>query len=92
MMTASAFPSVSSVGDPLGEPKSAQSQGMTLRDWFAGQMAAAILGSDPSNSSPRDGNGQLCKIDQSKVKNLAHSAYQIADALMLARAAEQDKR
>jgi hypothetical protein len=62
---------------------------MTLKDWFAGQIIAAMLGSDSSNSSQRDKNGQLCKMDQAKLANWATSSYQAAEALMQARAADQ---
>jgi len=41
--------------------KNTQNPGMTLKDWFAGPIIAAMLGSDPANSSQRDKNGQLCK-------------------------------
>jgi hypothetical protein len=58
---------------------------MTLNDWFAGQIMAAMLGSDPSNSSHRDSNGQLCGMDQTKLVNMAKTAYQVANALMQVR-------
>ena len=57
-----------------------------------GQIVAAMLGCDPSNSSQRDSNGQLCKMDQSWVANLAKSAYQIAGAMMEVRAAEKNQQ
>lgn len=82
-MTAYAFPFVN------GAEPSANghlSQGMTLKDWFAGQIIAAMLGSDASNSSQRDKNGQLCKMDQAKLANIARSAYQAAEALLQVRA------
>jgi hypothetical protein len=88
-MIAYACPSVSIAERPESGTKTTQSQGMTLKDWFAGQIIAAMLGCDPSNSSQRDSNGQLCKMDQSKVANLTKSAYQIAEAMMQVRAAEQ---
>ena len=86
-MTAYAFPFVYSAEHPESGTTNSQSQGMTLKDWFAGQIIAAILGSDPSNSTQRDGNGQLCKMDQSKLANMAKSAYQVAEAMMQVRAA-----
>ncbi|HWA99766.1 MAG TPA: hypothetical protein VG713_14785 [Pirellulales bacterium] len=60
---------------------------MTLKDWFAGQIIAAMLGSDGSSSSQRDENGQLCSFDKSRLANLAKNAYQVAEAMMQARAA-----
>jgi hypothetical protein len=62
---------------------------MTLKDWFAGQIVAAMLGSDPAYSSQRDANGQLCTMDPSKLTNIAKSAYMAAEALMQVRAAEK---
>jgi hypothetical protein len=70
--------------------KHAQNQGMTLKDWFAGQIIAALLGSDSSNSSQRDKNGQLCQMDPSKLSNMAKTAYQAAEALLQVRAANQN--
>jgi hypothetical protein len=88
-MIAYAFPFVQGAERSEGGAKPAHSQGMTLKDWFAGQIIAALLGSDPANSSQRDKNGQLCPMDPSKLANMAKSAYQAAEALMQARAAEQ---
>jgi hypothetical protein len=85
-MTAYVFPFICSAERPESGTKSAQSQGMTLKDWFAGQIIAAMLGSDPSNSTQRDSNGQLCKMDHSKLANMAKSAYQVVEAMMQARA------
>jgi hypothetical protein len=36
---------------PEDGTKNSQPQGMTLKDWFAGQIIAAMVGSDPSNSN-----------------------------------------
>ena len=87
-MTVYAFPFVCSAERPESGTKNMQYQGMTLEDWFAGQVIAAMLGSDPSNSSQRDCNGQLCKMDQSKLANMAKGAYQVAAAMMQVRAAK----
>lgn len=86
-MTSHALPPVSSAECPVNGTKNSQPQGMTLKDWFAGQIVAAMIGSDPSNSSQRDNNGQLCKMDHSKLVNMARSAYQVAEAMMQVRAA-----
>ena len=88
-MVSYAFPFVQGLESSEGGTNGTQSQGMTLKDWFAGQIIAAMLGSDPSNSSLRDKNGQLCQMEHSKLANMAKSAYQAAEALMQARAAEQ---
>ena len=89
-MIAYAFPHVQSAELSVSGTKNINSHGMTLKDWFAGQIISAMLGSDSSNSSQRDKNGQLCKMDQAKLANLAKSAYQAAEALMQARAADHD--
>jgi hypothetical protein len=86
-MTALAMPPVCSAERPENGQKNSQLPAMTLKDWFAGQIVAAMMGSDPSNSNQRDSNGQLCKMDQSKLTNMARSAYQVAEAMMQARAA-----
>lgn len=48
--------------------------GMSLRDWFAGQVAAGRAGSTVSRPTP---------------KNLAEFAYQCADAMLAARSLPQ---
>ena len=91
-MVAYAFPFDNRAQHSEGGPKATHSQGMTLKDWFAGQLLAAMLGSDPSNSSQRDRNGQLCEMDPSKLANIAKSAYQAAEALMQVRATDPSVR
>jgi hypothetical protein len=86
-MTALTLPPVNGSERAENGAKNSQLPGMTLKDWFAGQIVAAMMGSDPSNSNQRDSNGQLCKMDQSKLVNMARSAYQVAEAMMQARAA-----
>jgi hypothetical protein len=90
-MTVYAFPFVYDAERLESGTKNTQNQGMTLKDWFAGRTIAAMLGSDPSSSSQRDSNGQLCSIDQYKLANMAKSAYQVAEAMMQARSAESNK-
>jgi hypothetical protein len=58
---------------------------LTLRDWFAGQVFAAMIGSDSALSAQRDDNGRPCGINPSRLSNMAKTAYQTADALMQAR-------
>ena len=89
-MTAYAFPCVNTA-EPSGGTTSIHSQGMTLKYWFAGQIIAAMLGSDASNASQRDKNGQLCEMDTAKLSNLAKSAYQAAEALLQVRADHEQK-
>ena len=91
-MIAYAFPSAHGVERSESGTKNAPSQGMTLKDWFAGQIIAAMVGSDAANASLRDKNGQLCQIDESKLANMAKNAYQAAEALIQARAADNEQR
>jgi len=60
--------------------------GMTLQDWFAGQIIAAMIGSDPAYSSTRDKDGRLCGIEPARLANMSKNAYQTAEAMMKARA------
>ena len=66
---------------PVGDTKSGLwngvQDGMTLRDWFAGQSLAGLL----SNPGSRD--GQFIKT----AKDFAKYSYQAADAMI----AERDK-
>jgi hypothetical protein len=59
---------------------------MTLQDWFAGQVIAAMIGSDPAYSSTRDNDGRLCGIEPARLQNMATNAYQAAEAMMKVRA------
>lgn len=59
--------------------------GMTMQDWLAGQIIAAMLGSDPANCNQRDVNGRLCGIEPQRMANMAKIAYQAAEAMMHAR-------
>jgi hypothetical protein len=60
---------------------------MTLQDWFAGQVMAAMIGSDPAYASTRDNDGRLCGIEPARLVNMSKNAYQAAAAMMQARAA-----
>jgi len=91
-MVVYAFPFAHGAEHKEGGTKNSYSQGMTLNDWFAGQIIAAMLGSDPSNSTQRDKNGQLCPMDESKLANMAKTAYQAANVMMQVRAADQNKQ
>jgi uncharacterized protein (DUF2147 family) len=89
-MSVYAFPCAHGAERLAGATKKAESPGMTLNDWFAGQVIAALLGSDPSNSTQRDKNGQLCPMDEFKLANMAKTAYQAANAMMQIRAADKN--
>lgn len=51
--------------------------GMSLRDWFAGQIAAALITASPHNSS--------ASAMANLLYNLGDTAYQYADKLIEAR-------
>lgn len=53
----------------LAEQTSASAEGMTLRDWFAGQVISGICASGPGNAWTND--------------KLAGEAYRLADAMLL---------
>jgi hypothetical protein len=89
-MTTFAFPSVYEDNHSIAIDGD-NSQGMTLKDWFAGQIIAAMLSSDASSAIQRDQNGQLCEFDKTRLANLARNAYQAAGALMKTRAASKDE-
>lgn len=80
---------VSPVGDVFHEP------GMSLRDWFAGQVLAGIMAQ--SHAGPKDwtemghGWGEDCCNDLNKhskvvALTLAGFAYQMADTMLAERA------
>lgn len=64
-----AFPA-SAIVDVFGDVKDDPSQGMTLRDWFAGQALAGFCSADEMASDPH---------------LLAADAYLLADAMLEAR-------
>jgi hypothetical protein len=64
--------------------------GMTMQDWLAGQIIAAMLGSDPANCNQRDVNGRLCGIEPMRMANMAKIAYQAAEAMMQARSQQSN--
>ena len=87
-MAATAFPSVAHPPERAATgTNSLAMPGMTLQDWFAGQVIAALLGSDSSYSSQRDQNGQLCSMEPNRLANMAKTAYQAAESMMHVRAA-----
>lgn len=86
-MTIFAYPSVQDAGRLDHKVGATQNPGMTLKDWFAGQVIAAMIASDSSFSGMRDKNGQHCELDKAKLNNMAKNSYQAAEAMMQARAA-----
>ncbi len=59
---------------------SAPRDGMTLRDWFAGQAIGGMLASQYVSE-----HAGLYKTDAGMVEGLALRSYQIADAMLAAR-------
>jgi hypothetical protein len=69
-----AFPPMAPL-ESWGDPK----QGMSLRDWFAGQALAGLL-ADP-NEGPQDD-----ETLEDAISRIAEGAYSYADAMLEARA------
>jgi len=70
-----AFPMAASTGDPRDGVY--RQNGMTLRDWFAGQALAGLLGNAEFHVEPEDGD-EVPKL-------IATNVYQMADAMLKAR-------
>lgn len=78
-----AFPVELAVGLEPGEESQtgldhAQFPGMTLRDWFAGQVLSGMFASQWFTDHAAGDAGSLAA-------NLAHNAYNFADAMLAAR-------
>ena len=56
-------------------------EGMTLRDWFAGQALGAIV------TATSNGQHQPARDERNLIEGMAHDAYELADALMAEREA-----
>lgn len=91
-MTNYAFPTVNEESRSKHSFDSENHYGMTLKDWFAGQIMAAMLSSDASSATQRDQNGQLCGFDKTRLAHLAKNAYQVAEAMLQARTTEKAAR
>lgn len=90
-MTVYAYPSLPEAARLDHKAGATQNPGMSLKDWFAGQVIAAMIASDPAFSGVRDKNGQHCEIDKAKLNNMAKNSYQAAEAMMQARPATTTK-
>jgi acyl-CoA reductase-like NAD-dependent aldehyde dehydrogenase len=67
--------------DPLATPREVQFEGMTLRDWIAGQAFAAAFGRAESL-------GTLdAEVRAAVIKQVAELIYEAADAMLAAREA-----
>jgi len=53
--------------------------GMTLRDWFAGQALGAIV------TATSNGQHQPARDERNLIEGMAHDAYELADAMLAAR-------
>lgn len=60
-----------------GEYSGGENSGMSLRDWFAGQMLVGLIGRHSS-------------LNGDAHKSLTAMAYQIADAMLVAREKQSD--
>lgn len=66
--------------EPTGRgPYEGAWQGMTLRDWFAGQALAAMV------STPKETTEAANAAGMSRTDFVTECAYQLADAMLLAR-------
>ena len=54
-------------------------EGMTLRDWFAGQALGAIV------TATSNGQHQPARDERNLIEGMAHDAYELADAMLAAR-------
>lgn len=78
-----AWPQVRTISGPLGEHQAGPAyQGVTVRDWFAGQVLAGCQYEDAMTfGAIDDGTAQSSADDYAKM------AYAIADAMLAARKA-----
>lgn len=74
-----AFPNIES--DESGAPIYTQAKGMSLRDWFAGQVLAGQWTLRESEAA---------HVSQPTARDMASSAYRIADAMLEARKTRTD--
>ena len=73
---------------PLVEPNAACSvtPGMTLRDWFAGQLAAAEVASAGANYQAARALAEAAEAHgQTISQRITFNAYEVADALLAER-------
>lgn len=63
---------------PMGNPEQGGYDGMSLRDWFAGQALPAVIAATSAGQHDLCGTGSV-------VEQLAQEAYRLADAMLVAR-------
>jgi hypothetical protein len=69
--------------DAEGRPMRVSLPGMSLRDWFAGQLAAAELAAAGANiAAAVELKAAAIKAGQTIEHRIAYNAYLIADALL----------
>jgi hypothetical protein len=66
-----------------GLPEVSASDGMTLRDWFAGQALAGLMSNENTPFS-----ADYAEVEP---RQIAEAVYEIADAMLTARQSEQSK-
>lgn len=81
-----AFP----VEKPIGFGGQSFAKGMSLRDWFAGQAAAAISGTSCATEAAADNFGKAAAAaDASPPELVAAMAYKLADAMLIERSKQR---
>lgn len=78
-------PAFPRTGEGVGNPHYDE-PGMELRDWFAGQLAAAEVASAGANEFAAEALADAAeKAGQTIEQRIAFNAYQVADALLAER-------
>lgn len=73
-------------------PESIDHVGMTLRDWFAGQIAAAEVASAGANEAAAEALADAAAMaGQTIEQRIAFNAYEVADAMLAQRIAPEGK-
>jgi len=71
-----AFPAQPIYQHPHGATSMSSQEGMTLRDWFAGQAAATILGGITASGASTDASAAI---------DIAKASYILADTMLAER-------
>lgn len=69
--------------NPNAFPHPSGPQGMTLRDWFAGQALGSVITATSAGQNTLDGTGTVYDM-------LAQEAYRLADAMLAERTKPHD--